>query len=265
MADQDDTDAGKDVPPWLQPVPETEESGGFFAANRNTVIAAAVAVSLIVIFIAAIVFLYNDAPREGPRHIVAEDAPIRERPEEVGGMQVDHQDKGVLEIGDGTPVASQVQIGEQPEQPVKEIPDLPAESTAPSPDADTIGDLAEAALENEQAPEVSAPESSTAATVATPAPTAVEETPAPQTATSGQFRVQLGAYGSEQSAATAWRTIRAQFINDLGGLEPVYVPVESGDRTLYRLRVGMLATRAAADAVCISLRTQQQACFVVNP
>ncbi len=269
MADND-PDVHKDVPPWLQPVPETEEAKGFFPLGRSTLIAAGVAVSLIIVFVAAIMFLYKDAPKEGPRHIVAEDSPIREKPLEAGGMQVDHQDKAVLEIGDGTPATSRVQIGEQPEQPVAEIPDLPVDApTVVDTATDTIGDLAEAALESDNSAAPAA-EDSSPQTPVEPAPAEQKQSPAPATtpqpsASAGQYMVQLGAYGSEQSASTAWRGIRGKFLGDLGELEPAYIPVQSGDRTLYRLRVGVLETRAAADAVCISLRAQQQACFVVSP
>lgn len=273
MAETDNTEPTKDIPPWLQPVPETEDEGGMFSSGRMKLIAVGIAALVVIVFVAAIVVLYRDAPSEGPRHIAAETAPIRERPDEAGGLKVDHQDKAVLEIGDGTPATSRVQIGVQPEQPVKEIPDLPEETAAAVAESqDTIGDLAEAALDTAEKQAAPAP-APTQAQQSQPAQQPVATTPASEPVTESaegqsaqdQYRVQLGAYGSEQSAATAWRVVRGKFQRELGDLSPVYVPVQSGDRTLYRLRVGMLATRAEADAVCIALRTQQQACFVINP
>lgn len=262
MVETDNNDPAKDIPPWLQPVPEAEGEGGMLASGKMKLIVAGVALVVVIVFVAAVVFLYQDAPKEGPRHIVADEGPIRERPAESGGMQVDHQDKEVLEIGDGAPATARVQIGSQPEQPVTEIPDLPADTADEAVEtSDAIGDLAEAALDQDTQPveeEADVPAQQQAAPVA---PT--EQASSSQTG--GQYMVQLGAYGTEQSAATAWRTIRGTFAGELGELSPSYVPVQSGDRTLYRLRVGMLATRAAADAVCISLRAQQQACFVINP
>ncbi len=268
MADTDNSEPTKDIPPWLQPVPEAEDEGGLFSSGRMKLIAVSIAALVVIVFVAAIVVLYKDAPNEGPRHIAAETAPIRERPDEAGGLKVDHQDKAVLEIGDGAPATARVQIGMQPEQPVKEIPDLPEETAAAVADGqDTIGDLAEAAMDTAEKQPTQAPqpaqqpaaEQTQQAAVAAPAPETLASTE------TGQYRVQLGAYGSEQTAATAWRAARGKFQRELGDLSPVYVPVQSGDRTLYRLRVGMLATRAEADAVCIALRTQQQACFVINP
>lgn len=262
MVETDNNDQAKDIPPWLQPVPEAEGEGGMLASGKMKMVVAGIAVVVVIVFVAAVVFFYQDAPKEGPRHIAADAEPIRERPAEAGGMQVDHQDKGVLEIGDGAPATARVQIGGQPEQPVTEIPDLPADTAdevAETPDA--IGDLAEAALEQDTQPVAPAAEAPVQEQAA-PAVTTEQHT---SVGAGGQYMVQLGAYGTEQSAATAWRTIRGTFSGELGELSPSYVPVQSGDRTLYRLRVGMLETRAAADAVCISLRAQQQACFVINP
>lgn len=260
MVDSDDTSTDKDVPPWLQPVPEEDDSVGFFAANRKTIIMAGIAAVLIAVFVGAIAVLYQDAPTDGPRRVVADAGPIKERPDEAGGMQVDHQDKAVLEIGDGATAKASIEIGEQPEQPVTEIPDLPADNAD-----DAIGDLAEAATQQESAPIAPKPEPKA---VEKPAETAVQTTPPATAATApasaGSFRVQLGAYGSETSAATSWRSLKGKFPRQLGDLEPVFVPVQSGDRTLYRLRVGPVDTRAKADEICISLRAQDQACFVTG-
>lgn len=263
MADSDNTDSNKDIPPWLQPVPDTEEEGSTLSSmmsGRGAKITMVVgALVVVVVFVAAIAFLYPEAQQEGPRHIAADTAPIREKPEEEGGMQVAHQDKSVLEIGDGAPATPSVRIGSQPEQPVDEIPDLPEETTSVAEERqDTIGDIAEAVVEEDQPAEVQEP----APEATEPAPVKGEEV-AEEPA--GTHAVQLGAYGSEQSAQTAWRAIRGRFLGELRDLSPEYVPVQSGDRTLYRLRVGMLPDRASADAVCIALRAQQQACFVVNP
>lgn len=266
MTENNENGPAKDVPPWLQPVPEAEEEQSFFAANRNTLIAAGGAILVIAVFVAAIVFLYDEAPKGGPRHIAADAAPVREKPADPGGMDVPNQDKAVLEIGDGMPATSRVEIGEQPEQPVTDIPDeqpaVETEEKAPA-QTNTIGDLAAAVLREEEQSRAADP--APAQTTEAAPSGASQQASATQEPQAGEFRVQLGAYGSEQSARAAWRTLRGRFASQLGGLEATYVPVQSGDRTLYRLRVGMLASRAAADAVCISLRAQQQACFVVNP
>ena len=265
MADSDDTSVNKDVPPWLQPVPEGDDDSSFFSVSRKTIITASIAAVLIAVFVVAIVFLYKDSPREGPIRIAADAGPVKERPADAGGMNVDHQDKAVLEIGDGAKAKARVEIGEQPEQPVAEIPDLPVtapggtDSSGDTRTADAIGDIAEAvtkpAAQVEEKPEIRAP-------AATPAGS--PDVQSPDVEAAGGFRVQLGAYGSETSAATSWRALKAKFPRQLGDMNPVYVPVQSGDRTLYRLRVGPVVTRSRADEICISLRAQDQACFVTG-
>ncbi len=264
MADSDDTSANKDVPPWLQPVPEGDDDSSFFSVSRKTIITASIAAALIAVFVVAIVFLYQDAPREGPKRVTAEEGPVKERPADAGGLKVDHQDKAVLEIGDGAKAKARVEIGEQPEQPVAKIPDMPT-ADADKRTEDTIGDIAEAATKPTQQPAATpVPEKpvETAPAVTRPAVTPTPTTPDVETV--GGFRVQLGAYGSETSAATAWRALKIKFPRQLGDMDPVYVPVQSGDRTLYRLRVGPVTTRSRADEICISLRAQDQACFVAG-
>ena len=259
MVDSDDTSANKDVPPWLQPVPEGEDDAGLFSASRKTMITAGVAAVLIAVFAGAIAFMYQDAPREGPKRVVADAGPVKEKPTDAGGMKVDHQDKAVLEIGDGATAKPRIEIGEQPEQPVTKIPDQSvdkADAQKKTPDA--IGDIAEAAIKADPQPAV------------TPAQDKVVQAPPPaapkpdQPAATG-FRVQLGAYGSEATAATAWRGLKTKFPRQLGDINPVYVAVQSGDRTLFRLRAGPITTRSGADEICISLRAQDQGCFVAGP
>lgn len=277
MSDTDENMANKDVPPWLQPVPDAEESKGGLAGSRRTMIAAGVAVTLVVVFIAALVFLYEGTPPP-PRVVTADTSDIRKKPDEPGGMDVDHQDKKIFEAADGSAPVSRVELSPRTEQPLEEIPNLQtnnaAEDTETSETEDKIGDIAAAALRDEPATRSETPDSvqietsrpapsepEKTAPAATPQPVATE-TPA---ATTGQYSVQLGAYGTQQSAATAWRTVRGKFPAQLGELQPIYVAVEAGNRTLYRLRAGPVANRDDADAICIALRAQEQGCFVANP
>ncbi len=263
MVDSDDTSANKDVPPWLQPVPEGDDDAGLFSASRKTMIMAGIAAGLIAVFAGAIVVLYQDAPNEGPKHVTADAGPLKEKPADAGGLRVDHQDKAVLEIGDGATAKPRIEIGEQPEQPLAKIPEQSAdeadvqETDAQKKVVDAIGDIAEAATEVDEKPAAAPTQEKIVQAVPEAAPKA--DLPA----TTG-FRVQLGAYGSEATAATAWRALKAKFPRQLGDMNPVYVSVQSGDRTLFRLRAGPITTRSRADEICISLRAQDQGCFVAG-
>lgn len=285
MTDNEEQGAAKDIPPWLQPVPEVEEEGGFFANRKATLITAGVAVVLLTVFVAAIFTLYEDTPSGEPRRIVAEEGPVRTKPDDPGGMEVAFQDKEVFDAANGVPAGGRVTLGAEPEQPVSEIPDIPEDTATPKDTVtnvaaepasnDAIGDIAEAVTgESVTSPDpklqptaqnITNSEVGTEA-VSEQAPTATEPviaTTAPTDASA--YRVQLGAYGSEAGAETAWRAARGKFPNQLSTLTPSYEAVSSGGRTLYRLRLGPISSRGDADQVCIALRAQQQACIVVNP
>lgn len=274
MTDNEELGAAKDIPPWLQPVPEVEEEGGFFANRKATLITAGVAVVLLTVFIVAIFTLYEDTPTGEPRRIVAEEGPVRTKPDDPGGMEVEFQDKEVFDAANGVPAGGSVSLGAEPEQPVSEIPDIPEDTpenaeAAPSTN-DAIGDIAES-VASDNAPAAREPEPTAQSTavreepdVSPPQPS-VQETAATKPEDTSTYRVQLGAYGTEAGAETAWRAARGKFPNHLGDLSPSYEAVSSGGRTLYRLRLGPISTRSDADQVCIALRAQQQACIVVNP
>jgi hypothetical protein len=70
----------------------------------------------------------------------------------------------------------------------------------------------------------------------------------------GRWRIQLGAYSSEDNARRAWGAVAGR----LGGLRPILV--HAG--TVYRLQAGPLASRGAADQACSRAHT---ACFPVAP
>ncbi|WP_417461935.1 SPOR domain-containing protein [Kordiimonas sp.] len=251
--------AEKDIPPWLQPVPEEEEPVGFLAGKRMWV-AAAVAVTVVALFVAVIFSLYDGSSDEAPRHITADTNPIREKPTDPGGMDVPYQDKQVFERANGTQdSSSEVTLAPQPEEPLEALPEEEELADAEDP----IGDIAAQVTENAPTAKAETP-APKPQPKAEKKPEATKPTPAKATASTG-FKVQLGAYGSEESAEKAWRAVRGKFSNFLSGLSPSYEAVKTGDRTLYRLRVGLLETRAAADEVCLGLRAQQQACIVVNP
>lgn len=70
--------------------------------------------------------------------------------------------------------------------------------------------------------------------------------------------VQLGAFGSEESARTAWARIRASAPEALAGLTPRFEPVTVDGRSLVRLKVAVPASGAAA--VCAAARIQDPWC-----
>ena len=79
--------------------------------------------------------------------------------------------------------------------------------------------------------------------------------PAPVVASSGSWRVQLGAFGKRASAESLFAKLSG---GALAGRQAYYVPVGA----MTRLQVGPFATRAEAAAACSRLKAQ--ACFPVK-
>jgi uncharacterized protein len=87
--------------------------------------------------------------------------------------------------------------------------------------------------------------------VSKPAPVAV--------ATSGDWRIQLGAFSNENNAKSLWTSLERK-IGDLAGLTP-YLKA-AGNVT--RLQAGPFATRSSAEAMCGKVKATGQACLVTS-
>ncbi|WP_081590509.1 SPOR domain-containing protein [Blastomonas sp. AAP53] len=91
-----------------------------------------------------------------------------------------------------------------------------------------------------------------------PAPVAAAST-APAVATSGDWRIQLGAFSEEGRARTLWNGLERQNAA-LAGLQPYLV--KAGAVT--KLQAGPFATQAAAKKACDNVVRTGQACFAVK-
>ena len=76
-------------------------------------------------------------------------------------------------------------------------------------------------------------------------------------APAGRWRIQVGAYGNEAAARTAWATLRGK-TPALAGLSPTYQKAGA----VVRLQLGPIADRAAATRLCAASRAP--ACFPVS-
>lgn len=73
--------------------------------------------------------------------------------------------------------------------------------------------------------------------------------------------MQLGAYSSEQRVSLGWASATGRF-GKLASYTPTRSTIRVGGRTLHRLSVAGLASRADANALCINYRNQGGECFV---
>lgn len=76
----------------------------------------------------------------------------------------------------------------------------------------------------------------------------------------GAWRVQLGAFANANGATALWNGLKGR-VGALGGFQPLIV--KAGPIT--RLQTGPLASRAAADKLCASVKAAGQACVPVAP
>ena len=235
------SDKNKDMPPWLQPVDEVVDDyeSKIVGGNLKKLIIS-IAVIVLGVFAVAMWFLYDGPVREldQPLDIRAVAGPVRERPDAPGGMEVQHKDKEVFKRVTGEEDTSKPVLNAEAEVPISNLP------------SDT----------NDDAPiaKVSEPVKKVQQPVATQSKTSADTL-------SGTHVVQLGAYGSEKAAVEYWQESKAKYPSYFSGLSPIYQPVVTADgRTLYRLRVGPFKDRAAADRLCLNLKSQSQACIVAK-
>jgi uncharacterized protein len=78
-------------------------------------------------------------------------------------------------------------------------------------------------------------------------------------ATTGNWRIQLGAFSNESNAKNLWTSLETK-VGDLAGLTP-YLKA-AGNVT--RLQAGPFATRSAAEAMCGKVKATGQACLVTS-
>ena len=86
--------------------------------------------------------------------------------------------------------------------------------------------------------------------------------PATTAPAAGGAIVQLGAFGSEATANTAWGGLTKRFTY-LSGLSKTVVPAAVGGGTVYRLRAN-IGSLAQANEICKKLRASGENCIVVK-
>lgn len=232
--------------------------------------------------------------RSEPVLITAEKGPMKVAPDEPGGAVIEHQDKYVYDQISGADEPQVEVLLPEAEEPM----DLSGLRTVKS--SETLPDSASsqetAAATNDAAPEPAPalPQEETqkalqsgdykvesqsgsykdnpksgdyvgaliAETSATP-----EETAAPsQSAVSGAYVIQVGAYDKSSAAATAWDRLSQKHSGLLANLRPDIQVADLGEKgTWYRLRVGPFADKASANELCSRLKDAGQDCLVRKP
>lgn len=229
---------------WLRPIPEDFANDGM--STRKRLILTSIT---LIVFIGLSVLIWMSYTSEseglGPIPVVqADNSVIKKKPEEPGGKEIPFQDKEVFARVDNLPADEETVISASAEIPLKRpvAPEVPVEE--PSTEITT----AEAEVIEEVEPAAPLP----------PAPQPVRQT-------NGTFMVQIGAIGDRAKADVLWNDVKSKNSAVLANLEMDVMPVDLGERgILYRVRGGMIESREAADAICNSLKSNNQGCLVVS-
>ncbi|MGE3745197.1 MAG: SPOR domain-containing protein [Sphingomonadaceae bacterium] len=245
-------DQDEDRLPWLEPVDDYEDDEGISIARLiGAVVVGLVALGLV---IGGIFWLRNrDAGGEGTL-IAAPEGPIKERPSEPGGMEVDGTGDVAYDASLGQDVNSTIDLTALPEAPVTENAPVRTAELPPSK-----APAATAPAASGKPPVAKATDSATPApkpAVAAPKPLLPGATPS---APSGGA-VQLGAFSSQALANKAWNSLSGRF-GFLAGFNHSVIPVSVGGKTLYRLRA---EAGGQASSTCAKLKVAGEACSVVN-
>ena len=235
-ADEAELEVGdEDRLPWLEAV-EEDDDGREGPSVAKLIAAIVIGLVAIGVIVGGLFWLGNrNQPGAGGDIIAAPEGDYKVRPENPGGMNVSGEGEVAAAASAGQTPQGNLNVDTVPEAPVTQAPRPIA--VPPAPVA--------------QAP---------APVPARPAPAPARPAPAPQQpAAGGGATIQLGAFSSQAAANQAWSALSGRF-RYLAPLSHAVVPVQSGGRTLYRLR----ASGADAASVCRRLQVAGEACSVVG-
>ena len=154
--------------------------------------------------------------------------------------------------------------------PAKAAPTPPKTVAALIQQANSVPEPAKPAPAAKSAPPAMKPAVPTAApgpATGAPRPLVAAAKPAapaatPAAAAGAGYVLQIGAYKSQADAETAWKTYRAKHAALLTGYSDNVQQVDLGEKgTWYRLRIGGLADREVATALCDRLKADGGACI----
>lgn len=214
--------------PWLEAVEDEDDNDGPSALK----LIAAVVIGLVAIglIVGGLFWIGTRSAEQGDGGIIAApEGDYKVRPDDPGGMDVEGEGDTAFAASEGADPRGQLAIDAVPETPV-----APAEPRSQA--------------QPKEQPKAAAPRAERAAP---PAPAAPPATSGPS--------IQLGAFSSQASANAAWKALSERF-RYLAPLSHSVTPVETGGRTLYRLR----ATGSDATSICSRLKVAGEDCAPVS-
>lgn len=263
-----------DSPPWLEPAALSDDGEGAPLSRKWIVGGAAVFLVALVGTVIAVSSGEEEDPygnaiiagKNGePPLIVAPKEPFRVKPEDPGGMRVDGEGLMIGAVASGKELNPEVKLATGPEKPV--------ERPAPPPVTEPVEEMAqEAAPQAAQAApaQQAKPEAARSQPQKTEAPKAANAKPEakaeakPEAPRKPAYFLQLGAFSTIERAQAGWEQFSARYEKELEKLGPDIQPVQTGDKTMYRLRAGPISLKARADSLCGRLKAAGQPCLVAD-
>ncbi len=225
--------------PWLEAVDDEDGGEGVSVGKLVALIVAAlVALGIVIGGVWALRSKSAPANTTDPTLIAAAEGDYKVKPEAPGGMKVEGKGDSSFATSEGAEATGKIDTNALPEAPVKGV-----KGTAT---ADATGKAA----------------ANTTVAVPKPGGKLVAKTPvvvAP-VRTAGGSMVQLGAYGSEAKATTAWTSLSSRYAY-VAPLTHQIVAAEVGGSTVYRLRAD---AGAQAAGICAKLKAAGENCIQVN-
>jgi SPOR domain len=211
--------------PWLEAVEEDDDREG--PSLVKLIGAIVIGLAVIAMIVGGLFWLGNRNRSDGNGEIIAApEGDYKVRPDQPGGMKATGEGETAAAASAGAEPKGRINTNAVAETPVARPP-----QPAPQPPA-----------ARPQAPP------------ARPPAPPVRSAAAPSGAT-----IQLGAFSTQAGATSAWRALSGRF-RYLAPLGHSVVPVQSGGRTLYRLR----ASGPDATGVCRRLQVAGEDCAIVG-
>jgi hypothetical protein len=208
--------------PWLEAVEEEEPSSG--PSTGKVIGLMLLGLVLLGVVVGGYFWLTQPSATEGDGTLIAAPAePYKVKPDDPGGMAVEGEGDTAFAASEGEEPQGRIDMSAVPEAPVTAQPPQP-KAKAPARPAEEASDI----VEREAAPAVGG-------------------------------TIQLGAFSTEAGASSAWKVLSGRF-SYLEPLSHQIVPVQTGGRTLYRLR----ASGPGAANICSRLTVAGESCVRIN-